>query len=336
MVQVLPYVPGFGEKLISQLSEAGSNVAKTLQQKNAITALQQALNPQVSAQFENNFNQQEMSPVAIQNREPQESLNAGKVFQIYNAAEKAVGPEGAKQLANAFLEQQKLAAKEQTEIGKEGRQRAEKFNEKISTYRDALPDLETSLIRIQDALSSKDLKSVQNFLADRFNNDYLRTSSSAALNSAVKEFLLADLGRIKGGRPNQFLEQQLSQSYAKAGYDPKANDKIFSAMESGVDIKRKEIEIADRIREQYDSKGKPLPSNFENLVYKELRPYVLNKEKELTKEYKSINQGKGRYSSEFKSNAPQGKAPMIGPNGERVFIPEDQIEQALEEGYKRV
>lgn len=334
MVQVLPAVPGFGEKLIETLSQAGSSVARGLQQRNAVTALQQALNPMTNADMPSSQGMLSSPMSSFPQSQPQSEVNPAKVMQLYQLAERAVGPEGAKQLAGAYLEKQKQATKEQAEISKEGRARSEKYLDKVSGERTVLPDLETSLVRIEDALASKDLKSIQNWIADRTGDDYLRTSSSAALNSAVKEFLLADLGRIKGGRPNQFLEQQLSTSYPKAGYDPKANDKIFLAMQSGVDLRRKEIEISDGIKERFDNAGRPLPSNFENLVYKELRPYVESKEKELIGEYKQINSGKGRFDKEFKGRSPEGSTPVISPSGERGYIPLDQLENALKQGYK--
>jgi hypothetical protein len=128
MVQVLPAVPSFGEKLMGALSGAGSTISKAVQRKNAMTALQKLLNPESEQP-------QGLAGSPIQNLQqsaPQQQFNPMKMMQIYQLAEEAVGPEGAKQLANAYLEKQKLSEKEQTDIRKEQRQETAKKRQEVA------------------------------------------------------------------------------------------------------------------------------------------------------------------------------------------------------------
>ena len=195
------------------------------------------------------------------------------------------------------LKQKELAQKHEYEQQKLASAESKKYKERIEELQPTITEKEISLERIKDALSSNDLKGVRNFIADAMESkglpgEYIRKSSATALNSAVKEFFLNDIARIKGGRPNQFIEKQLSASYPKAGYDPKANEKIFLSMQAGVDLLKKEGEIYNKISNEYESKGKFVPGNIAKLVNQELKPFAEEIEKKLIEQYKEINQRK--------------------------------------------
>lgn len=197
--------------------------------------------------------------------------------------------------ANALEHEEKMKIKQkELALGE-----SKDYRKKIEEVSSSLPDKRIALFRIEDALKNNDLSSIQNFFADLAESkglpgDYLRTSSSAALQSGVKEFLLGDIARIKGGRPNQFIEKQLASAYPQAGYDKTANMKILKAMKTGTEIAQKEIEIYERISDEYEARGKPVPGNISKLVNKELKKYVTEKEDELQEYYQRLNNPKGK------------------------------------------
>lgn len=128
MVQVLPYVPTFGEKLIPTLAQAGNLAAQGIQKRHAMTALQKMLNPQLAM----GNGSGEMSPMQnMQNAAVQSQIDPSKIMQIYDLAEQAVGPQAAQQLSQAYLTSQKSAEKEQSDIRKE--QRQQQIKEKQET-----------------------------------------------------------------------------------------------------------------------------------------------------------------------------------------------------------
>lgn len=112
MVQVLPYVPSFGERLLPALAEAGSNVAQGLQRKHAATSLQRAL---ASIEAPTAV---PGSPVenVIQGVEQSSRFNPSNLFSIYPVAEKALGPDAAKQLLQLYAQKSKLQEQEGQKI----------------------------------------------------------------------------------------------------------------------------------------------------------------------------------------------------------------------------
>lgn len=213
------------------------------------------------------------------------------------------------QRANMFLQMyrnqlsaRKAMSQEELARTKIASTESKKYRERVEDIESSLPDKRMALSRIEDSLKSNDLKSFSNFMADYLESqgkpgEYLRTNSGAALQSATKEFLMGDIARIKGGRPNQFIEKQLSSAYPKAGYDKIANQKILKAMQTGVDIIEKEKEIYNRLSDEFEAQGKPVPGNVSKLVNKELKPYVLQKEKELQNVYQSLNNASKKISN---------------------------------------
>lgn len=121
MVQVLPYLPTFGESLLPKISEAGNLVAKAVQKRSALAALEQYFPKSGSS-----AGQQKIDPTSPISQIPQtqSEINPMQAASIYNLAVDAYGEEGAKQFANSYIQQQKLAAREAQQIRAEQRAKA--------------------------------------------------------------------------------------------------------------------------------------------------------------------------------------------------------------------
>jgi len=272
-------------------------LGKLMEQQIMQQSLKQALSPQLAAQPTQDYAERvEGRPIGASPQRAEE-MQQSRLEQIATNPEAmailaANRPQIAAQIQEMYgnlIKQRQFQSKEKLEREKQAYTESKSYIDSIREKASDLPGKRIAMVRINDALQANDLKSLQNFVADFFNNDYLRTSSGAALQSAVKEFLLSDLGKVKGGRPNQFIEQQLSQSYTKAGYDPKANAKIAAAMEAGVKLNQAEVELADRMQEEYMEAGEKIPGNFDYLVRKELKGLSSEIEQDLVEKYKEIN-----------------------------------------------
>jgi hypothetical protein len=326
MVQILPAVPSFGSQLANVLGKAGSDIGQGFMDRSTMQQLQNPnLTPMQRIALISSLPKEKAAVVAslyspvlkeeakmsslqdvlgsqTQNNQPIQPTAQEGEPQL--EGEQAVSPDKVEQpLWDTLSQQQKaklsvrfpqMAKQFESESYHEAKTALEsnkKYGERIETIRSELPNKRIAMMRIQDALKNNDLKNLGNFWADYTGNEYFKNESSAALTSAVKEFLLQDIGTIKGGRPNQFIEKQLAESYPRAGYDPKANEKISAAMQTGVDIAQKEEELYSNLEDKY--KGK-LPSNISRIVNKDLKKYTIEKEQELKEKYDEINSRKGK------------------------------------------
>lgn len=148
-VQILPYIPSFGERLVPALAEAGSNIAEGIQKRNNMSALNKALL---------GFSQQPaVTPLENMDQQVAQSQSSGfdanRLFSLYNTAEKALGPQAANALLKTYVEKGKLQEKESQELRKEKRARESEIfakNEpKLQEMTKELQDLEKEDLRLE-------------------------------------------------------------------------------------------------------------------------------------------------------------------------------------------
>tara|TARA_R110000868_G_scaffold300582_1_gene560992 strand:+ start:356 stop:1579 length:1224 start_codon:yes stop_codon:yes gene_type:complete len=119
----------------------------------------------------------------------------------------------------------------------------------------------------------------------------LVTPEGAIVGQGMKEFLVGDLERIKG-RPNMFLEQRLLSLAASIGNTEEANLATLASLETRQYIREKEIEITDRISEQYanDPDFGFEPGNISRIVSSQLEPYAEEAEEKLSYELRALQE----------------------------------------------
>src|SRR5690606_5842315 len=102
----------------------------------------------------------------------------------------------------------------------------------------------------------------------------LVTPEGALVSGNIKNFLLSDLGSLKG-RPNQFIEQRILSMTPQIGQQLEANEAATLALESQLELKEKKIQLADEIMQKYlnDPKFGYVPGNLGAMVDAQLRPY---------------------------------------------------------------
>ena len=119
--------------------------------------------------------------------------------------------------------------------------------------------------------------------------ELLRSPQGAKFKVAGKDYFLNSLSRIRG-RPNQWIEQQLSDAQAKIGRSKEANLQTIAAQEFDLDVGDKELEIANELAKYYDTPEGEMKGDLVQEVHKILKPYVIDREKQLGYEMQRIHE----------------------------------------------
>lgn len=284
MVQVLPYVPSFGERLAPVLAEAGSNIAQGLDRRNAMTALQKILAPQQASQGVPGHISTAMNGAGgmQQTSQPASPFQA---LQIYSLAEKAYGPEGAKQLTNSYLQQQKLTEKEAQEVRKEQRTeerdlaKAENlpFFEKLAADRESLPAAMQSNEQVIDAILKGNvgpgsLPHLGRIAADlgvpASITKMLESTDSKEFNNGIKGLMGHTIKDTFRGTTTQREIDIAEAMQAEIGVRPEANLAAAWAVQSDLLIRQEKLRLAQDLQEQGIARAK-IPA----IVEKQLEPY---------------------------------------------------------------
>lgn len=169
------------------------------------------------------------------------------------------------------------------EVLKSDIKRSDKYLDSINTDRDSTRRGLSSLSSIESAIGRRDL--------GFFSPDNLKSMAGfekwispegAILNTAGKEFFIADLERVTG-RPNMFLEKILSRAIPQIGKSNEANQTIVEFYKNALDLQEEKIKISDSLEDYYRQNLGYVPGNIGRLVDGQLKPYAKEKEKELVK-----------------------------------------------------
>lgn len=208
--------------------------------------------------------------------------------------------------------------------------RSDKYLDKINEERDNTLRAKSSLGVIEQALEQKDLGffSPDNLKSMAGFNRWI-SPEGAILNTAGKEFFMADIERVTG-RPNMFLEKILSNALPQVGKSNEANQTIVEFYKNALDLQEEKQKIADNLEDFYREKIGYVPGNIGRLVDGQLKPYAKQKEKELVDIFKT---GKEKYgTSEQKVS---DTIILIDPAGNRRRVSKKDTKAALKAGYKR-
>lgn len=283
MVQVLPYVPSFGEKLVPVLAQAGSDVAEGIQTRRARSALDKLLNPQPMPQVSDPLNPSPMAGVAAAPQ--QQGLQPSKVMQLYSLAEKGYGKEQAKILANSYVEQQKLAGKEGAEIRKEERSTERKLQEteqvpffdKVAKDRETLPSAIQANDQVIDAIMNgkvgpTSLANVSRIAQDlgvpKSITNMLESPDSKEFNNGIKGLMGHTIKDTFRGTTTQREINIAEAMQAEIGVKPEANLAAAWAVQSDLMLRQEQLRLYDDLVAQGVPRGK-IPA----VVNKQIEPY---------------------------------------------------------------
>lgn len=169
-------------------------------------------------------------------------------------------------------------------------ERNKNYLQKISDQATNMPKEKVALSQMRGALDEGDFASKRNAIADYLDLDILKNASAQVVNSASKQFLMSSLADLTG-RPNQFIEQQITKGLINPQYTDIANELILEGYEGLSKLKEREIEIALQLEEDFTSKGKEVPRNFQKLVRDQLKEDAKEWEDQYEKRVKSLLSG---------------------------------------------
>ena len=290
MVQVLPYVPSFGEKLLPILQESGGKIAEAFEKRNARTALEkiyQSQQPQANQPGgAQNVSQQGQQPQAI---------NPIQAIKTHELAIKGYGRESANVHAKAALKQQELQEKEAQQIRKEERERTasgiQKRVESTTGQYENINSKRKSLLQAKGAVASGEVGAFSlNSFADLFGEagQRLKSATGAQLDAATKHLLFDSLHDVTAKGTNLWLEKVAKSALPGLGKTKEANETLITLALGDLDLKQKKLELQDSLLSEYEKLGIKPPADFEKTVNELLKPYGDQLEKQMAYETRVI------------------------------------------------
>lgn len=191
-------------------------------------------------------------------------------------------------------EERKVDQKEKQVWTKFGMDRAKKVLDNAEEIAQTLPIKKTAHKLMTDAIANKDLGyfTLDN-LAEITGVEGFRSKEGAIFKTAGKEYLLGSISRA-GARPNQWIEQQISDMMTKIGRDTGANLTVARALQNENDINEELVKLTEDTFEDLRNQGKDVGS-LGSLVNKKLMKFTEDKQKELFNDLraiKAIDEGK--------------------------------------------
>ncbi len=127
---------------------------------------------------------------------------------------------------------------------------SKKQEEEAEGLRSSLPKKENALHFARDAVESGEADYFSlNKLADITGIDLFRTAKGAQLNTAAKENLLSNMGRVSARAQNVWFEQRLNSQFPKIGQSKEANLTVQEMLEGEIDLEKAYLNEFDRIAE---------------------------------------------------------------------------------------
>lgn len=260
--------------------------------------------------------QMQQQPAQQQHQETDPFLKAKK----YAAA-------GEHELARTATEEAKLSEKLKAQERKESFGLAKPTLERGRELVEDLPYKENALSTIKDAIQSGNLGmfSLDN-LAELTGIEGLRTPEGAAFKTASKEFFLGNISRVGAKGLNQMMEKIVYEMSPLIGRSTEANLSVAEILGAESDVTRKEAELINEIGSAYKDKHGQYPDDLAHRVYKALRPYAQQRQKDALAEV-------DRIKTHYQPKNKQGIL-MYDPAGNLRRVPYGNKKEAMKEGYR--
>lgn len=280
-------------------------------------------------------NQGQTSQGIQQNQDPyaeaEELASAGLHDESQIATQRAKGQEK-RQL---IKEEREFLPK--SEYIKQSAKGNQTYIDKVHKIQDEIPDTDVSIKMMEDSLGGAGKwAAFRDMLAERTGFNGFRSAAGAELQSAIKKYFLSDLGSVKGGRPNVFIEKMLIDAYPKAGNDPISNQKIASGMRMKRDIDQLHVDTENQLEALYLKKQGYLPANFESLVKEKMKEKAIKIEKDTIKTLTNLNKISESRDKIFRSDLKPGESLMMSPDGEPFAVPKKELDAYKEQGYIQI
>lgn len=142
----------------------------------------------------------------------------------------------------------------------------------------------------------------QDFVAEVFNFEPLRTAKGAQLKTAGKELFLKTI-QAAGNRPNQWIEQQIGSAMTQIGKTPAANATIAEVAQFKLDLDKKWVDTVNQLEEKYEKDQGYIPGKIGREANSLMKDYSKSRQDELAYDLRRIyekEQGVEKLSKEKK------------------------------------
>lgn len=223
-------------------------------------------------------------------------------------------------------EEQKLQFSREKIDRKEAHEVVKPLLQELNSSRKNIPLQEQAIEDIQNAAPNV---GALDYIADVTGFEPLRSAKGAQLKTAIKDFFLSDLTRA-GSRPNQWIEQQLSEALPKLGRSTAANLTVAEGMKFKVDLAKQRVQILDDLIAKDKEKYGYVKDDIDSRASQLMRPYVEQRKKDLVDNIKKIQTD----SKGSKKATPKGYTRMQNPQTGEVFeILNGHVSDAEESGW---
>jgi hypothetical protein len=183
--------------------------------------------------------------------------------------------------------EKKLQQRENENWTKFGMDRATKVLDEVEKVGAALPQKESALNLMKNALTTKNLGFwTGDNLAEITGIELFRSPESALFKTAGKEYFLGNIARA-GARPNQWIEQQIADMLPKIGRSTEANLSVERALENELAIEKERLRLTDEIFNKLKTEKKDI-GNLGTEVNKQLSKFADEKQNELYNDLRAI------------------------------------------------
>lgn len=166
--------------------------------------------------------------------------------------------------------------------------RSNKLLEKANEVAASIPQKRTALSLMNDAIVNKNLGwlSADN-LAEITGIEGFRSKEGAIFKTAGKEYFLGSISRA-GTRPNQWIEQQISDMMTKIGRETSANLTVARALQNELDLEEETVRATHEIADRLSQDGDLAMSKLGPELTKHMAEYSAEKQHELFNDMRAI------------------------------------------------
>jgi len=220
-------------------------------------------------------------------KNPLKEVSDDQLVMLSGAQDKEISKPAEQELKNR-QEQRNITQKANDAKAKRHQDISDKTIIEANTLAKEIPIKQNALNAVEDAIASKDLSfwSWDN-LAEISGIEGLRSKEGSLLKTAQKEFLLGNLGRIKG-RPNQWIEQQISDMSTKIGRSTAANLSVNRSLKNELDLDKQYVKLVNEEADRLEEELGYVPRDLGARVTQKLLDYANIKEIELYNDLRAI------------------------------------------------
>ena len=224
------------------------------------------------------------------------------------------------------------ARKEEKKADRHSRISEEVLKQAAKTAADLIPK-QAAAASMKYAIENRDLSFFsRDNLADITGIEAFRSPEGAVFKFAAKVYFLGSL-RKAGARPNQWIEQHIAKMFPLIGRSREANLTVLAAMNAGLDVDKKDVELTDELADASEAKYGFVHRNLGSQVSKKLEIFADKRQDELEIEMKRIQKEFAKPSKGKKASP--GMINIVLPDGRIGQVPKDRLKKALELGATR-